>query len=318
MAQPDFYNENKHRHFPFLAETASDYFPQTAIVDCGFLFGVSSCFTPGTHKVWLATIARSGSTFTFTFKTDSPELATYQLVFTRTLSDDQYAAEHKEAHSSSCGGTLWSGYLVTGDLTELAAVLASGSSLTGVAVVEPALSRPLTDTSVDTLNLANADRTRFAVPTGCNPQQHATPPQPIWITAACLRTSVKFQSGYNTHIELDPMRNALTFHATKTGGEGGKPCGAVPVYAGEVPPTGQQTLDGAYDCREVFRTIRGVAGPHLNFLGRAGVAVSTDPANHTVVIDANMQELKTTPITDSTYTYTGPGTPAAGECGELP
>ena len=187
MTRPNFQNENSGRSFPFTlasrntlpGPTTLDKLPNSAIVDFGAVMGVTSAFVEGTDQVVLDRVTRDGGKFYFYFKSTSAATSGYWLVFTRDVGDRDYITEYAEASETApateesislsvteqsapaalCDvSPLWSGYLITGDLSDLETLVADGQSkYQDDLVVEPALIKNQYDTFVRSINIANAD-----------------------------------------------------------------------------------------------------------------------------------------------------------------
>jgi len=319
MPQSGWFNNNANRYFPFLKGEGDGFVSKSIIVDCGFVMGPGSGYIAGTHSVWLGDIQVDGGVYQFFFRSDAPGLAGVPIVFSRRLDDLAYTHEHADNDSGEgsvsesviepCEAPLWSGYLVTGDLSGLSV----GS---GRAVIEPAAVRSLVQHYAHSINLANGDRTRFSVPDGCNPQCHTVPPQDIWVRQTCLQGPIRFQEGYNLAIRQDAARNALIFDAVVGGGQG-EPCEPTPVYAGEEAPETVGNLDGAPTCSEVFRAINGVPGPTINIVAGDGVRVSADPANNKLVVNVDMDSLAVCSGGEDDFEYSSLSFSNPCACGEV-
>lgn len=313
MAAVGFYNSNRNRSYPFLAGGTGGL-PDSAVVDCGFLTGPLVDFRPGRDAIYLARVRRSGGRFTFEFASDCPDLAGVPLIFARAEDDPEYVAEAVEAVLDAPGGSaslsdsasssssagpdgagafLWSGYLVTGPLDDLAAALPDGGVLErapGGLVTEPALVQVLGGTLVAALNLANDDRTRVTAPEGCDAV--AWPAQAGTTIAAArgLRGALELVPGYNAAVRQDSRLGVLTLGAA-VGDGAGEPCAEVPLFAGEVPPEGSRWLGGGPDCGGVLRAINGVGGPLFTLTTGAGVSLAALPEEHRVVVTVDMHGL---------------------------
>ena len=324
MARAGFYNENEGRSFPFLKD--DEYFPNDAVVACGFMVGPNSNYADGTNVVKLVGIHLVGTTIVFVFESDATSLVGKQIKFTREVTAPKYEIEFADYENDpsflyeqaiSVGGSIsdsytvdipaslsfssdeygcdnadaFSGYLVTGDLANLVATLeSSGNQLTGSAVVEPALIQNLRNSYVRSINVANADRTRYTSPDGCQEQSWAVEPQPLYVGQTCVQGRIAFQEGYNVSIRQSERNNTLRFDASVGGGDG-QPCAQVPVYDGEEAPAGSSFLEGGPGCGEVFHSINGAGGRHLNIIGGQGVSVSFVPGRHRVIIDVDTNNM---------------------------
>lgn len=105
MAQPNFYNTNRGRAYPFVPLTVDqfDTGPMTVehladdiVVDAGFVMGVASGFDSSAHNVWLDRIVRRGDDFVFSFVSDAPGLYNRPLGFSRPANGGDYLSEYTE------------------------------------------------------------------------------------------------------------------------------------------------------------------------------------------------------------------------------
>lgn len=306
MAATSFYNDNANRSYPFVTDLELEAFsipvPNSAIVECGFMLGPSSGFVAGTYNVFLVAIKREGDQFTFVFDSDAPGLTWRQLRFIRSLSDPTYTVEYadtednqeasvSESLSHSCNyPDDFIGHLVTGPLTALAAVLADGQTTTGSARVEPARNRSLVQGYARSLNLANADRTRYETPDGCRDQCWPHNLAPLYVRATCMTGPLRFKEGYNIRIDQDNSANSLTFSA-EVGAGVGEPCEQVPLFADEQPPADSIFYEGGPACNEVIRSINGIGGRVVNVTGGLGVTVTPRPAYSEIIINVDTLDM---------------------------
>lgn len=318
MARPNFYNDNENRSFPFLRGTVGVKVPDTGlptklaelpddfIVDCGFTTGPDSEFDVLTHSIYLSRIYRTGSLVYFEFSSDAPELYGKQLTFTRSITDSRYQFEYldgevyfNESESislpDSCSEPLWSGYLVTGDMADIAARVGDGQAINrqaGEAIVEPALIQNLSNTIVNSIELANDDRTRATSPTGCPDITWPHQTGVIFVQARCVQGNIRWKPGYNATITQNDFDNSITIGAAVGAGEG-EPCGEVPLFDAEAPPIGSANslLSGGALCNETLRSLNGVGGPSFTFIGGQGVSIVPDPDNHCIRIDVNLVDM---------------------------
>lgn len=330
MARPNFFAENKHRTFPFLEDfqelrevsspslsLAGIYdmqlLPNDAVVDFGCDLNVRSDYGPDT-TVFLAEVRRAGGFFVFEFRCTSTELTDKVLLFSRKVDSDDWETEYQNHYSlavePSLGpclteSTSWEGYLVTGTMESLRQILPSdGDKLKGPtvqevldgdrtgAIVEPALVRAVSASYLNSLNLANADRTRAENPEECQPLRWPFTVQPIYIRNRCLRGNIRFVEGYNMVIDQETGEegNRLTLNAVVGGGQG-EPCEEVSLFADDQPPRGGSLLTGGPKCTEVIRTINGVGGRVVDLLSGPGVLITSEPENHRIIIDFDMGNL---------------------------
>lgn len=315
----NWFNENKFRSYPFVFETTATL-PKATIVDCGFIIGVLGDYVVDENTVRLESITRTGSTLFFQFVADSSTLFDNPILFTRSISTEQYETEYVESgpiilsgdtltqtftqiEEAACGEGAWSGFLTTGDLGPLLELLPGNGTISFAAdelIVEPALIQNLTDSLISSLNIANADRLRVTTPEDCTEIDWGFETGGIFVAARCLEGLVAFRPGYNCDVLIDKSNNVLTFSAV-VGGGAGEPCEQVPLFEGEEAPEDSIFLEGGLACNEVLRSVNGQGGPRFSFISGTGVSISSIPEQNTVVIDADLSGLAVCDtITDST------------------
>ena len=321
MPQPNWYNDNANRAFPFeyksvgIAVPASGsvtmrQLPDDFIVDCGFTIGPASDFEEGVDYVYLDRIYRIGSDVYFEFKTSEASMADYPLTFIRSISDEEYSLEYLDSDNPSergsqasisdsvgtaCRLPFWSGYLVTGDMSSIDDRLSDGGSIarsTGDSLVEPALVDNLSKSIVSSFELANSDRTRATASPGCTDPSWPFETGLIYESARCVQGAVKLKAGYNVSIGVTESSNTITLFASENAGEG-QVCEEVKLFPTESPPAGatNNLLEGGLLCNDVIRAINGISGPALTIRGGQGVSVLPDPEGHCVIIDVNLLNL---------------------------
>ena len=258
-------------------------------------------------------------TFTREIGTDTE----YDLEYQDSDSPDDPGST-SESVPTNCRLPFWSGYLVTGDMSLIDDHLMDGLSITAPdwsegdqqGVVEPSLVQNLARTVVSGINIANDDRTR-ATPPGYTPQGYidcsvSEPPDCagfcpdyVWdfepdLTYSmerCITDDVRFKPGYNMSIVSEAGTNTITFRTTVNAGEGA-PCNhetkLFPTDSGPEPAGNtwnNNLLEGGPTCNEVARTINGLSGPLVQFVGGQGVSIIPDPAKNKVTIDINLTDL---------------------------
>lgn len=326
MAKPNFFNENLNRSFPFENRTvgvntpASGVFtmielPDDVIVDCGFIFGPESGYEEDTHTVFLHKISRvTSSQINYEFRCDAPALVDVPIVFTRQVTDGKYFTEFQEnnsyANSGSsqseslsasqadalCDETLWSGYLVTGSVANLADRLTVGTEVSrssdSETLVLKSLIQNLNNSQAVALNLANGDRTRALRPANCPANEWNFATGQIYVNKECLQGELVFTPGYNISLSQSDRTNTIQLSAIPGAGAG-SPCEEVKLFAEEAPPAGASNnlLEGDFYCNEALRTINGLQGPNFTFFAGTGVAITADAETNTVTVDVNLADL---------------------------
>lgn len=325
MAALNFFNENEYRAFPFLVGTVGEppsgpltlqNLPNNIIVDAGFCLTPLARFSSQEHTVRLNKIVRSSGVFYFEFVSDAPELSGVILRFSRAVGDAEYKTSFADtgesglsssslsASSSSspnfvvglCGEPLWSGYLVTGDLSVLDSWLAVDGEVlggAGKAEVEPSLLENLANGYVERITVANVSRTHYQVAddSGCEPVSYPDLDE-VYIAGACLAGPVVFKPGYNLTARQISTTSTIILGAAVGAGEG-QPCEEIPLFPGESPPDGSSLLSGGPGCGDVIRTINGSSAANFMLFGGGGISVTPVPDEHEIQIGANLIDLHT-------------------------
>lgn len=316
MPSPPWFNENENRAYPFTVRSVDQppsgpttvlNLPDALVVDCGFVAGPLSRFETKDHSVYLARVSRTGSVFSLEFQSNAPALLGTPLVFTRDVSDPDYSTSFEdsgfEGFSQSslsdsqtgrpCDEPLWSGFLVTGKMSEFALLLPSNGTIdrgTGGGVVEPALVQNLSESVVTRLAIANDDRTRAEAPPGCDAVVYPYPTGLIYVNADCVVGDVAFKPGFNSVVTQSLGDNSITLGAGVGRGEG-EPCDTIPLFPGESPPDGSTLVEGGPRCNETIRSINGLGGPQVSIFAGAGVTVTPLPNENKLIIDVTLSGL---------------------------
>lgn len=301
MATPGFYNANIGRDYPFVdSEAGGDPLPDCAVADIGVVMIAATGFIAGTHSVYLDSISRSGSTFTFSISSDATGIDAESVAITRQITDERYLTgfysgddEHLDSSTSSellCAGPLWELFFVSGDMAELAELLDDGNTLTGPWRLEPSLVQNLEGSVVRSITVVNADRTRATAPAECRDYCWPFEPQDYYVQCECVTGDVLFGTGFNLDLEQDADNNAISFEAGVGLGLG-ETCGDVAVFDDESAAINRTTFDGGLKCSEVLQSINGVSRQFFQILGGDGVIVSALPDQNRIVIDVNLLNL---------------------------
>lgn len=310
MPVTGFFNDNANRSYPFVGAqpTAVPALPDSTIVDFGCSLGVESGFTEGVDSVYLFGIARVGDFFMFEFRCTDTAMSSHNLIFTRRITDAENSIEYVDAtpvgipgvsfpaslsfapttDERVCAGRpVWDGYLVTGDLTDLAALLSANGGIWYAGVVgtddelisEPALIQDLGKSYLRSVNLANEERTTA---TSCSSSAASTTSERLLIVnETCITGPLEFKEGFNCAIAYSVFGNSLTFSAGVAAGEG-EPCEEVSLYDSEAADGGSPFLSKGPHCHELISTVNGVTGtggiPNiLTLSGGPGVLVIPTP-----------------------------------------
>lgn len=299
MPRPGFYNDNEYRAYPFVfaAGYADAPLPDSAVVDAGVIMGLQSGYAAAEHSVWLSAVDREGDTFLFTFRTDAPGAAAEPLVFSRQLAAEDWENEYAASDN-------WEGFLVTGPLTDLAALLAPGDALVLSAearVLEPARIQSLVRTYLRSVSVGNYSRITVTPSQECRgseslDSESLTPARTVVVNATNLQGPLELKEGYNCRILQTDYDRQLQIGAQR--GNGAPPDAGLcengsqlPLYEGEPLPEDSPFYSGGPACDEVLLTINGVGGKNVNLLGGAGVSVTSDGPNSTITIALNNNNL---------------------------
>lgn len=301
MPRPGFYNDNEYRAYPFVYKT--DYFgealPDSAVVDCGIIMGLSSGFSHSEHAVWLASITRSGGVIQFEFATDAPGAAELPLVFECSENASEWEAVFSQSAPASgfdleCATEpAWEGFLVPGPLTELLELLsANGDTLSfpsGERDLEPGRIQSLVKSYVRSISLGNLPRVRALPPSDCAESSDSLSSEDIVVNAVCMQGDLRIKEGYNCRIKQTDRLNELRVIAEKGAGDTARSelCdhgSELPLYSSE--PFDEETgfYSGGPSCSQTISTINGIGGANVNIVGGTGVTVNANAETNTVTV----------------------------------
>ena len=332
MANLAWYNDNQFRDYPFLNRTepitfgqqagfsssssssSSDsgsatglslHLPHSVVVDFGAIMEIDAEYTEAAgHYVYLHSVSRSGSTFTFKMRTTAPEGENHQLIFTRELTDEEFLIEWEDSSSIVAEPVdpltcplqpRWKGFFVSGNLEELGTLLGDGEEwvfLQGLWQVEPARIQSLMDSYLRAVSLANYPRLRVNEPVGCESSSSSGADEdgtPI-ISAECIIGDIKWKEGFNCVIRQDVTDNAIIIGAG-VGVGAGEPCEEVPLFDGEAPPEGSPHLSGGPGCHEIVKSINGVVGSNVLLTAGPGFRVQPHPVvQNRLVVNKSLED----------------------------
>jgi hypothetical protein len=313
-----------------ISSSAGYALPSNVIVDFGCVLGVESTYVEGVDSVYLYGVARIGDFLWFEFRCTNAAMASHNLFFGRKIDDAENTIEYVDASPQGIPGSnfptslsfpdvveermcetrpVWEGYLVTGDLTELAALLNSTGDTwyagdidsTGATdlKIEPALIQNLGKSYLRSANLANETRTHTTPYESCSsseslssgafaPIDYGDSSSDYVVNATCLDGALVFREGYNCHITQSRFDNSLSFSAGSGSGDG-EPCDEVSLFSSESAPADSKFLSGGPSCFDLLTSINGVfgsgltpsvlsliAGPGIRIKPTAGVPHSID------------------------------------------
>lgn len=289
MPRPGFYNDNEYRAYPFIFKTEqTDFLPNSAVVDCGIIMGLDSEFDASQHIVWLAEVRRIDGVFEFELRTDAPGAQDLPIVFTRDVTADEWQSEQAESGPyirdvNSCAiEPAWSGFLVTGPLTDLNEILPTNGTLTLSQnfVLEPGRIQSLVKSYLRAITVANMSRPEAR--SACDPVNNLA--RAVIINSRCVAGNIRFKEGYNAIIQQRDTTNEISIGAGLNQGVQADDAlcaygSEIPFYDGEQPAEGSQFFSGGPACDELVSSINGVQGPDVTIAGGTGVTVKVDTEN---------------------------------------
>jgi hypothetical protein len=297
MPRPGFYNDNEYRAYPFIFKVLGPdetKIPNSAVVDCGIIMGLDSEFDGEQHAVWLKAIRRVNDVFEFEFDTDAPGATDKPLIFRRDVGAEEWLTEDAESDpyvkdANSCAiEPAWSGFLVTGPLTDLRAALPDNGELVLEQnyVLEPARIQSLVKTYLRAISVGNLSRP--IARSSCDDTQESS--RYVVINKRCVTGDIRFKEGYNAQIRQRQLAQEIAISAGRNLGapfdsDICETYGEIPFYPGEQPPAGSNFLSGGPACDELVNAINGVPGPDVNIIGGTGIEITADAETNTIFID---------------------------------
>ncbi len=310
------YADNEYRAYPFDEEVprtvtgpgGATTLPDATVVDFSSMVGLG--VTPVTP--YLHSISRLNPNLSFEFR--GPVVAgsgdALALIFVvpfpasefTTVSASSTYVTSGSPYAGACGDGLgWEGLLTVGRLADVLTLIATTQSLTAATNAVPTLPTLLQDlnaTYVRGFNLANKNRTHATPPNDCTqitpPVGHDDDDYFIWQTCVIgplVGQPVRLKPGYNCQIVVNTRENSLTVGAGAGVGQG-TVCAEVPVYPGEVSPTGSPVLSGGPACDGVVLSVNGLSAKAIRVLPGAGVSVVPDPDDpNALVLDVDLNDM---------------------------
>jgi hypothetical protein len=294
MARAGWYDESEYRDYPFQTVLNSNALPQEAIVDFGAIMGPDIAYDDTQDNVYLYSISRTGTVFTYQFRTTASDDT---LTFTRdSATAGEFATEWADAGTPwegsaahDCTLPSWRGFLVTGRFDALLTAIASGDSIVFPALwlIEPGRIQSLNGSRVQSFNVVNSPRRHAALPSMCDPDEDSTD---LVVIARCLQGHIALVEGYNCAIRQDEQNNRLTVSANLGAGKG-RQCEEIPIFENEQKPDDSPFYTGGPSCKQILKSINGKGGKHLQIRAGRGIRIYTDPQQaHTLVVDRSLHD----------------------------
>lgn len=287
MAEPGFLLANEHRAYPFThASTlgAGPDYTDEVIVDCSMAVFASSSGVPA----YCNSVARAGQVITVVLSVS----ATIITVAIDTGGKDYATIYFSELVSGvSCPPLVAvDGYVTLGRWRNLEKIPDNSQLDFSLLRLEPAQVQFVNGTIVNSISIANADRTRTTAAPGCSPLVFADAAVGVREVKTCMRGAIRIAPGINSSVRQDDFDQAIEIFADAGAGLPAA-CSEILAYPDEAPPTGRTTLDGAYRCEEVLRSINGVSKRLFDISAGKGATVVPDPDNHRLIVDVDMSQL---------------------------
>jgi hypothetical protein len=300
MPVPGWLSENSLRQYPLMHEPRPVFgtgapVPTQFIVDFGCEIGDGTEFDPAEHDVYLASVSRAGSTVVIMVRTTAPAMSGDTLVFARSVADAPWTLERSTLTATDAYGsnTFWEGYMVTGPLDTLLAILPDGTTLQGGPglAFEPSVVRHRAEDRVRSISCANYARITATAPG----TKASSPARPVIPHTKGLLGRITFAEGYNCTIRQLAADRTMEV-AGEVGYGAGTTCGELKLEPDEEKPDGSVFYSGGPACDEVITAINGLSGRVIKLIGRQGVSVMRDPEDaHAIVIDLNMRDMGSCP-----------------------
>ena len=329
MSRPGFYNDNEYRAYPFIYNSAADTIPTNVIVDAGFIMGLDAYYDEKTDYIWLERVQRicvTGRTdFKFVFRATG---VSQPIIFGRaapnvgTPPTIEWATEYAESvdDAASCGtDPIWSGFMVTGRLTELAANMVEqfgapntdSGAVTHELVfannayrVEPGRVQNLRKAYLRSVSVGNYRR--VTVPVCDNSGVSVLPNKTVIVNKECMSGDLLFREGYNCQIIQKTRNNSINIGAVKGGGtaEDSALCensGEIPFTPNEEKPlevaaangkpeVRSKFLSGGPACKDLIFTINGIGGSNVNLIGGVNFSMRGPDEGETATLHLNMNQ----------------------------
>ena len=305
MPRAGFHNDNEYRAYPFVFKrnyTSSPELPTATIVDCGFIMGLDSAYSPAEHIVYFHSITRTETNFEFLFKTNAPGAASFPLKFTYEFTAEEWQTSFGEASPATAVNFCaeepsWEGFMTIGLLEELIELLPAPGELlfydpentaTNAPdyVVEPARIQSLVRAYVRSISVGNYERPKVPSCQEIADGGVAAGEKQIIINAQCLKNNVKIKPGYNCAIQQDTTVNSLNVTAFRRDGGVENPDAEIcqygselPLFSDQEPPDGSVFLNGGPACSDLITSISGVIGPNLVIAADPGIQIVTAGEN---------------------------------------
>jgi hypothetical protein len=307
MPRDGFYNDNEYRQYPFVFKGvySGPDLPTVAVVDCGFIMGIDSDFDDSADSVYLASLKKTATALEFEFRTTAPKIAAVPLLFTRELDAAEWAEDYAESAPATAAAfcatePAWSGFMVSGPLTDVVADMQVGETRVFTAggqperVVEPNRIQSLVKAYLRSINVGNY--ARKVIP-ACETQSSssssaagATITRQIVVNAGCIKGKILMQPGFNCAITQTDAAGTLTITAAlgaNTLGVGAQEfCqngSEIKLHPAEQPPSYSKFLSGGPACDEVITAINGLQTANVKIVGGAGIRVVADTENNNTI-----------------------------------
>ena len=292
MSKQGFYLDNMFRTYPFIdpitGSTAA--FPKSTIVDFNCYIYSEVGYVEGVNTVWLHSTERDSDTIIFKFASDAIGLAGNYLTFVKRINDPEMSYSFSDSSGEYTSSSIpiedvcpkkiiWEGYLVSGNLTELAELMPSDQivySPSSEAVIEPSLVINIQDSNIRTINIANKVPPQATAPEGCTPYPVV---DGTLVYSRCITGDIVFDHGYSCNVAASTPLNEITFTASVDEAIRGQIC-EPPLFT-----------TGGPECLDTLKSINGMGAKRLWIVGGRGVSLSVDQSTFSIDLSATLSGL---------------------------
>lgn len=316
MAEREFFNVGQYTAYPLVAQdqpvllaptvppsfsssssaslgpigAANQVLPREGLVDAGFMLGPSSGFMTAVNNVFLEAISIWSTEVWFEFTSNAPGMTHHLWRFVVSKTAKYGITVQADVHSRITGHATpdfgW-GFITLGHLGELLTLADGYYALVSPWKVEPALLQNLSGVVVNSLIVANDERT--CPPACCG--AWATPPDPpvayVAPGGAGLQGDVKFKEGFNAPLAIILSENALRIGGA-LGQGAGNTCQDIRVLADGLHKDPSDL--GAAFCEACNQYIRSINGQ--NFNNSQGKASLSFPAGAVIIPEPSLHRIR--------------------------
>jgi hypothetical protein len=292
MSKQGFYLDNMFRTYPFVDPITGSIaaFPKSTIVDFNCYIYDEVGYVEGVNTVWLHSTERVSDTFIFKFASDATGLSGNYLTFAKSINDPEMSYSFSDSSGDYTSSSIpiedscpkkiiWEGYLVAGNLSELAGLMPNDGiaySPSSEAKIEPSLIINIQNSNIRTINIANKVPTQATSPGEC-------PDYPeldgIKVHKSCITGDVIFDHGYSCNVAVSTSTNEITFTTALAEAVKGQVCDDI-LFTTQGP-----------DCADTLKSINGMGAKRLWIVGGKGISLSVNQTTFSIDLYATLSGL---------------------------